>query len=97
MSRTSRCFAALFSKSGGPDALPAAERFLYLHPTDFFLASVESLFPARFFVSHKANCLPIVFSGHGQIAIETACRRDAVTGDEVREEPAPERATEANF
>jgi hypothetical protein len=60
MLRTSRCFAALFFKSGGPDALPAVAQFLDLHSTDFSTASIESLFPATFFASHKSRCLPIV-------------------------------------
>jgi hypothetical protein len=47
MSRTSRCFAALFSQLGGPNALTAAEPFLYPR-ADFSFASIGLCFPAKF-------------------------------------------------
>jgi hypothetical protein len=36
MLRTSRCFARIFFQLGGPDALQAVERFLFLYLADFF-------------------------------------------------------------
>jgi hypothetical protein len=53
MSRTSRCFAALFFQFGGPNALTAAERFLYPR-ADFSFASIGVCFPAKFVSTTRA-------------------------------------------
>jgi len=67
MSRTSRCFAALFSKFGGPDALPAVEQLLCPHPADSLFTSIERPLPARIVVPKKTQIPPhalLATSGH---------------------------------
>ncbi len=62
MSRTSRCFAALFFQLGGPNALIAAEPFLCPRLADFSFAGMEVCRPEKFLsTTRAAKCGDFVF------------------------------------
>ncbi len=91
MLRTSRCFPGILLKLGGPEALQAAERFVFLHLADFPFAGITGP-PAQEFSGIarlrrlRASVVPLIFSAIGKSGpkLFATARRTKVFGAAMR-------------